>query len=115
MDQAFTYIKQNNGIDTEDSYPVNRTICFYFFINSPLIFNTFFDFFLQYAAVDQTCKFDRINVGATDSGFIDVKKKDENALQQAIDTVGPVSVAIDASQPSFQFYSTGLYYDRACR
>jgi len=88
MDQAFQYIKDNNGIDTEDSYP--------------------------YHAVDQQCKFDPANVGATDSGYVDVKSKDENALKEAIGTLGPVSVAIDASHASFQFYSHGIYHEAMC-
>jgi cathepsin L len=88
MDQAFTYIKANNGIDTEDSYP--------------------------YAAVDQTCSFNPANVGATDTGFTDVKSKDEDALKQAVGTVGPVSVAIDASHASFQLYSHGIYHEPLC-
>ena len=41
---------------------------------------------------DQTCSFNPANVGATDSGFVDVKTKDESALQQAVATVGPISV-----------------------
>jgi cathepsin L len=88
MDQAFTYIKVNNGIDTEDSYP--------------------------YEAVDDTCKFSASTVGATDSGFTDIKSKDESALMQAVGTVGPVSVAIDASHTSFQFYKSGIYHERMC-
>jgi len=88
MDQAFQYIKDNKGIDTEASYP--------------------------YYAVDQQCKFDATNVGATDNGFVDVKSKDEQALQEAIGTVGPVSVAIDAGHASFQFYSHGVYHEPLC-
>ena len=42
MDNAFRYIKANDGIDTEQSYP--------------------------YTARDGKCKFTRANVGATDTG-----------------------------------------------
>ena len=87
MDQAFTYVKENNGIDTEASYP--------------------------YEAVDNTCRFKAADVGATDTGFTDITSKDENALQQAVATVGPISVAIDASHASFQLYkSGGMYFNR---
>jgi cathepsin L len=88
MDQAFTYIKVNNGIDTEDSYP--------------------------YEAVDNDCRFKSANVGATDTGFTDIKSKDESALQQAVATVGPISVAIDASHASFQLYKHGVYDELFC-
>ena len=88
MDQAFEYIKANNGIDTEDSYP--------------------------YTARDGKCKFDPANVGATDTGYVDIESGSEEALTEAIATVGPVSVAIDASQMSFQFYSSGIYTDDYC-
>lgn len=88
MDQAFAYIKDNKGIDTEDSYP--------------------------YTAQDGSCVFNAANVGATDSGFTDVKSKDEDALKQAVGTVGPVSVAIDASHASFQLYSHGIYHEPLC-
>jgi len=88
MDQAFEYIKVNNGIDTESSY--------------------------RYEARDGTCRFKAADVGATDTGFTDIKSKDESALQQAVATVGPISVAIDASHSSFQLYKSGVYNERRC-
>ena len=81
MDFAFRYIKENGGIDTEASYP--------------------------YEAHDDSCRYKKKDNGATDIGFVDIKPGDEEALKAAVATVGPVSVAIDASQPSFQFYSEG--------
>ena len=58
--------------------------------------------------MDDTCHFKKRDVGATDVGFVDIPQGDEEALKSAVATVGPVSVAIDASQPSFQFYSEGM-------
>jgi cathepsin L len=88
MDQGFQYIKANHGLDTEASYP--------------------------YTAQDNRCKFSANNVGATDTGFTDIPQGDEASLTAALATVGPISVAIDASQPSFQFYSSGVYTEQFC-
>merc|ERR1712117_96717 len=82
MDLAFKYIRDNGGIDTEESYP--------------------------YEGEDDTCRYNKRNRGATDIGFVDIPQGDENALKGAIATIGPVAVAIDASQSSFQFYSEGV-------
>ena len=88
MDDAFEYIIKNNGIDTEASYP--------------------------YVARDERCRFKAANVGATEKSYTDVKHEDEQALTDAIATVGPISVAIDASHQSFQMYSSGVYYEPDC-
>lgn len=88
MDSAFTYIKVNGGIDTETSYP--------------------------YEGVDGKCRFSTANVGANDTGFVDVKSKDEVALQTAVAEIGPVSVAIDANHLTFQLYSGGVYHNMLC-
>ncbi|XP_071040398.1 cathepsin L-like peptidase isoform X1 [Parasteatoda tepidariorum] len=89
MDSAFQYIKQNKGIDTEASYP--------------------------YTAEDgPKCLFKKTNVGATVTGYVDIPTGDENALKKAVATVGPVSVAIDASNFSFQLYQDGIYDESSC-
>ncbi|XP_074547873.1 cathepsin L.1 [Halichoeres trimaculatus] len=88
MDQAFQYIKANGGIDTEDSYP--------------------------YEAEDGQCRFNPATIGATCTGYVDVKEGDEDALKEAVATVGPVSVGIDASQMSFQLYESGVYDEPDC-
>jgi cathepsin L len=88
MDQAFQYIKANDGIDTEMSYP--------------------------YKAEDEKCTFKRSAVGADDTGFVDIPKGDEKALMMAVATQGPISVAIDAGHGSFQMYKSGVYYEPEC-
>uniref|UniRef100_A0A1B6M4I2 Cathepsin L n=1 Tax=Graphocephala atropunctata TaxID=36148 RepID=A0A1B6M4I2_9HEMI len=88
MDQAFTYIQKNKGIDTEKSYP--------------------------YEAQDDTCRYKPKNRGATDSGYVDITSGSEKALQKAVAKVGPISVGIDASHNSFQLYKSGVYKEPAC-
>lgn len=88
MDFAFQYIKDNVGIDTEESYP--------------------------YQAKDATCRFKKASVGASDKGFTDIAENDEAKLQEAVATVGPIAVAIDAGHDSFQLYKSGVYNEPAC-
>ena len=60
------------------------------------------------------CHFNGSDIGASDTGYTDVPSGDESALQAASASVGPISVAIDASHSSFQFYHTGVYDEPAC-
>jgi len=87
MDNAFQYIQANGGLDTEASYP--------------------------YTAQDGSCSYQQSNCATTVTGYKDVNSGDENDLLNNV-VNGPVSVAIDASQSSFQFYSSGVYYEPAC-
>lgn len=88
MNNAFEYIIQNGGIDTEDSYP--------------------------YQAVQRFCRFSRYSIGARISSYVNIHQGNEAELQYVVANNGPVSIGIDASQRSFQFYSGGVYDDRAC-
>lgn len=86
MDQAFQYIIDNKGITTEDAYP--------------------------YTATDGTCASQGKPVAATLSGYKDVAANSETALETAI-VQQPVSVAVEADQSVFQFYSGGVM-DSTC-
>merc|ERR1712168_42530 len=88
MDSAFQYIKENPGLDTEDAYP--------------------------YEAKNGKCRYKASDIGATDTGFTDIASGDEDALKTAVATVGPISVAIDASGMKFQLYKHGIYNNRRC-
>ena len=46
--------------------------------------------------------FKKEDVGATCTGFVNIKKGSEEDLLNAVATVGPISVAIDAGHSSFQ-------------
>lgn len=87
MDDAFQYIIDNKGITTEDAYPYTAT--------GP-----------------NTCEAKGKPIAATLSGFKDVAANSEAALETAI-VQQPVSVAVEADQSVFQFYSGGVM-DSAC-
>jgi len=86
MDYAFQYIIDNKGICSESAYP--------------------------YTGTDGTCK-KTCTAVTTISGFKDIPSGDENSLYNAVGTVGPISVAIEADQQGFQFYSGGVF-DGTC-
>ena len=59
------------------------------------------------------CRFKPSAVGATISDYVRLPPGDEKALQEAVATVGPISVDIHASS-KFQLYKHGLYNDPDC-
>lgn len=88
MTNAFSYVQQNGGIDSEDAYP--------------------------YVGQDQPCRYNSSGMAAQCKGYKEVPVGNEHALAVALFKVGPVSVGIDATLPSFQFYQKGVYYDPTC-
>ncbi|XP_072453043.1 cathepsin L2-like isoform X2 [Notamacropus eugenii] len=88
MDEAFEYVKENGGIDTEESYP--------------------------YCGVDSACRFKPETAIANVTGYVNIPSGKESALLEAVVTVGPISVAVDAGHESFQFYESGIYYEPLC-
>ena len=91
MTQAFQYIINNNGIDTEASYP-----------------------YTSGAGVVGKCQFSAKNVGATISTYNNIPSGSEADLQNATALQGPISVAMDASLNSFQLYTSGVYAPKLC-
>merc|ERR1711907_472824 len=82
MDNAFDFIHENKGLASEKAYP--------------------------YKGVDGTCKRSAKSVpGTTVKKHTDVASN-EKALMSAI-SKQPVSVAIEADQQGFQFYSSGVF------
>ncbi|KAE8659672.1 Vignain [Hibiscus syriacus] len=82
MDTAFRFIKSTHGLTTEASYP--------------------------YQGSDGTCKRKEATPAATITGYEDVPPNNEKALLQAV-AKQPVSVAIEGSGWSFQFYKRGVF------
>ncbi|OVA13276.1 Peptidase C1A [Macleaya cordata] len=83
MDDAFEFIQQNRGLTSETNYP--------------------------YKGVDGTCNTKKASTHATTiNGYEDVPANSENDLLKAV-SKQPVSVAIDAGESDFQFYSSGVF------
>lgn len=79
---------QDNGIDTDQSYP--------------------------YENRQANCRFNKGKSVGKVVGTVNLPKGDENALINAVAHVGPIAVALDASQKSFKFYKGGVYDDSSC-
>merc|ERR1712071_61463 len=92
MDKAYMYIwKEKVGLESELNYPY------------------------EYRA-DKPCRYkpSRKAKHSHNLGYAVVRKNDEYSLKDAVATVGPIAVAIDAHHRSLQFYKSGVFYDPAC-
>ncbi|CAI8034599.1 Cathepsin L, partial [Geodia barretti] len=88
MYNAFQYIVANDGIDSSDSYPYSES---------------------QYS-----CRYSQDDNGAQMSGCVCISSGSEDDLQMALAYIGPLSVAVDASNNAFKYYSGGVYSSTQC-
>ncbi|XP_036969326.1 procathepsin L isoform X2 [Acanthopagrus latus] len=88
MANAYDYVV-NNGLQATSTYP--------------------------YTSVDtQPCYYDSSLAVAHIRDYRFIAKGDEQALADAVATIGPITVAIDADHSSFLFYSSGIYDEPNC-
>ncbi|XP_078280320.1 procathepsin L-like [Rhinoraja longicauda] len=87
MEDAFYCIQKEGGINSEKVYP--------------------------YTAVQKDCRFRSDKVVANLRSYHTLRKN-ETALAIGVANIGPISIAIDASRHSFQYYKEGIYYDEQC-
>ncbi|KAM3619703.1 uncharacterized protein V6R79_012335 [Siganus canaliculatus] len=88
MADAYEYVL-NNGLESTSSYP--------------------------YTSLDsQPCYYDSRLAVAHIRDYRFIPRGDEQALADAVATVGPITVGIDADHASFMFYSSGIYEEPSC-
>ncbi|XP_075944647.1 digestive cysteine proteinase 2 [Anarhichas minor] len=88
MANAYDYVV-NNGLQSTNAYP--------------------------YTSLDaQPCFYDSRLAVAHIKDYRFIPKGDEQALADAVATIGPITVAIDADHSSFLFYSSGIYDEPNC-
>uniref|UniRef100_UPI00398EDD4F procathepsin L-like isoform X3 n=1 Tax=Pristiophorus japonicus TaxID=55135 RepID=UPI00398EDD4F len=87
---AFDYISQSGGIEAAATYGYT-------------------------AKGGESCKYDVSERVASIKSYEILPYSDEEALTRAVAEIGPVAVVIDASLASWQFYSSGVYYDASCK
>ncbi|XP_033958529.1 cathepsin S-like [Pseudochaenichthys georgianus] len=88
MDKAFKYVIDNQGIESEASYP--------------------------YKGQDQQCQYSPSSRAANCSSYSFLPEGNEATLKDALANIGPISVGIDAKLPTFRFYRSGVYDDPSC-
>uniref|UniRef100_A0A3B4FQE9 Cathepsin L1-like n=1 Tax=Pundamilia nyererei TaxID=303518 RepID=A0A3B4FQE9_9CICH len=88
MANAYDYVV-SNGLESSNTYP--------------------------YTSVDtQPCFYDSRLAVAHIRDYRFIPRGDEQAMADALATIGPITVAIDADHASFLFYSSGIYDEPNC-
>uniref|UniRef100_A0A8C6WPK9 Cathepsin 12 n=1 Tax=Neogobius melanostomus TaxID=47308 RepID=A0A8C6WPK9_9GOBI len=67
-----------------------------------------------YTSDTQPCFYDSQLAVAHIKDYRFIPKGDEQALADAVATIGPITVAIDSDHASFLFYSSGIYDEPSC-
>lgn len=89
VEGSLKFVSDVNWIDTEQSYP--------------------------YHGANGSCQLNGNHTKIAIKSINRIAPGQEWLLQTAIATIGPIAVAFDASRESFQFYSSGIYYDFECQ
>lgn len=87
--RSYEWMLKHGGIPTEDEYG-------------------------PYYGQDGYCHVQNVTLTAKITGWVNVTVGSEEALKVALFKHGPISIAIDASQRTFSFYSNGVYYEPKC-
>ncbi|XP_051007077.1 cathepsin 7-like [Acomys russatus] len=85
---AFQYVKNNGGLEAEATYPYEATV--------------------------RNCRYRREYSVVKVIRFL-VVPRNEEALMNALVTIGPIAVGIDAEHESFKKYTGGIYNEPKCR
>ena len=80
MENAYNYIINAGGLQSTSDYP--------------------------YTALDGSCKFNKSQVKVQVESFHKIEEKEES-LKEAVDKVGPISVAVNATY--WQLYKGGIF------
>lgn len=89
LDKAYKYVRDNGGINKASVYP--------------------------YEAAKHICNYKQDASDIMISTFKRIPSGDEEKLKEAIATIGPISVSIDASSNNFDHYRSGIYSDPDCQ
>ncbi|XP_062136111.1 procathepsin L-like [Drosophila sulfurigaster albostrigata] len=84
--KALNYVRDNGGINTASSYP--------------------------YEGRDNTCRYNKNNIGSKISAVIQIARGNEAALASAVANKGPISVCLNAAL--FQYYKSGVLNNPSC-
>jgi len=87
--RAYDWIMQNGGMSFKENYG-------------------------PYLMADGRCKAAELKPDVFIKSYVNTTEFSVPALMDALASVGPVSVSIDASHPGLSFYTGGVYYDPAC-
>ena len=94
MVYAFKYLESVKGDESEEEYPYKAKVKI---VHSREMITASCLFYQN-----GKCEYKESKAKVDDKGYKTIEKKDEDALQEAVANVGPISVAIDASHRSFQ-------------